>query len=86
VKSNGAVRLVVRDHGPGIPKEHLPRIFERFYRGGEELTRSTGGSGIGLTLVKKIVESHNGYITVDSKLGHGTLFTVSIPVKEQGHA
>jgi signal transduction histidine kinase len=55
--AGGGVALSVRDHGPGVPREHLARIFEPFFRGEEELTRSTKGSGIGLALVKELGES-----------------------------
>jgi signal transduction histidine kinase len=68
--------LSVRDEGPGIPKEEQARIFERFYRPGDELRRETQGTGIGLSLVKSIAEAHRGKVTVESELGKGSTFTL----------
>jgi signal transduction histidine kinase len=73
-------RLSVRDEGPGIPKEEQSRIFERFYRPGDELRRETQGTGIGLSLVKSIAEAHRGKVIVDSETGHGSTFTLVIPI------
>ena len=67
------------DKGDGIPKEELPFIFERFYRADKSRNRSTGGSGIGLTIVKSIVEAHGGRVEVESVVGIGSTFTVTIP-------
>ncbi|MCW1926623.1 HAMP domain-containing histidine kinase [Luteolibacter arcticus] len=67
-------RLCVRDEGPGIPKDEQSRIFERFYRPGDELRRETQGTGIGLSLVKSIAEAHGGRVTVESELGRGSVF------------
>ena len=72
--------ISVRDNGVGIRKEDHDKIFSRFYRAGEELTQTVKGSGIGLTIVKQIVEAHHGEITVESSPGKGSTFTVSIPV------
>jgi signal transduction histidine kinase len=69
----------VRDFGVGIKKVELNKIFDRFYRGGDELTRTIKGSGLGLTLVKQIVEAHYGSIQVESELGKGSVFTVKLP-------
>ena len=69
----------VRDFGVGIKKVELNKIFDRFYRGGDELTRTIKGSGLGLTLVKQIVEAHYGSIQVESELGKGSVFTVRLP-------
>ncbi len=74
------VIITVEDHGIGIRKEDLDRIFSRFYRAGEELTQTVKGSGIGLTIVKQIVEAHKGTIAVDSEVGKGSKFTISIPL------
>jgi signal transduction histidine kinase len=71
--------IEVEDFGIGIIKEEINRIFERFYRVGDELTRKVRGSGLGLTLVKQIVEAHGGKITVQSELGKGSKFMVSLP-------
>jgi signal transduction histidine kinase/tetratricopeptide (TPR) repeat protein len=72
--------ITVQDHGIGIRKEDLDKIFSRFYRAGEELTQTVKGSGIGLTIVKQIVEAHNGVIDVESEVGKGSMFTVRIPM------
>lgn len=72
--------IEVNDTGEGIPQEELPYIFNRFYRVDKSRTRSTGGSGLGLTISKKIVEAHHGEISVVSEPGEGTSFTVVLPV------
>lgn len=72
--------LVVEDNGIGISKEDLPLIFERFYRVEKSRNRSAGGAGIGLSVVKELVEAHRGRITVDSAIGIGTKFTLILPV------
>jgi len=72
--------ITVKDFGIGIKKEEIDKIFERFYRGGDELTRAVKGSGLGLTLVKQIVEVHHGYITIESKPGHGSTFSIKLPL------
>jgi signal transduction histidine kinase len=71
--------LWVADAGPGIPREEQEKIFERFYRCGSELRRETQGVGIGLSIVKHIVESHGGRVLVDSVVGQGSRFTISLP-------
>jgi two-component system sensor histidine kinase BaeS len=70
----------VRDFGVGIKKNDLPRLFDRFFRAGDELTRTVKGSGLGLTLVKEIVDAHGGRIEVESEPGKGSVFTVRLPV------
>ena len=75
------VTISVRDYGTGIRKEERDRIFDRFYRAGDELTQTAKGSGIGLTIVKQIVEAHKGQVTVESSPGHGSTFTVRLPEK-----
>jgi signal transduction histidine kinase/DNA-binding response OmpR family regulator len=72
--------LVVRDTGTGIPAEELPRIFERFHRIKDQVGRSHEGTGIGLALVQELVKLHGGTVRVDSTVGLGTSFTVSIPM------
>lgn len=71
--------FILSDKGIGIPKEELPYIFERFYRADKSRNRSTGGSGIGLTIVKAIVEAHGGRVTVESNINEGSAFTVTLP-------
>jgi signal transduction histidine kinase len=72
--------ISVRDFGIGIKREDHDKIFSRFYRAGEELTQTVKGSGIGLTIVKQLVEAHKGEILVNSELGKGSTFIVSIPL------
>lgn len=69
----------VRDHGDGIAPEHLPRLTERFYRIDAGQSRAKGGTGLGLALVKHVVAHHRGRMTIDSVLGEGSVFTVTIP-------
>ncbi|MGB3619605.1 MAG: ATP-binding protein [Catalinimonas sp.] len=78
-RAGEGVKLTVRDDGPGIPKAHLPRIFERFYRVDKSRSKDTGGSGLGLAIVKHIVEAHGASIDVRSKLGKGTIFSFKLP-------
>jgi two-component system phosphate regulon sensor histidine kinase PhoR len=73
-------RLSVQDEGHGISKEEQSRIFERFYRLGDELRRETQGTGIGLSLVKAIAEAHGGKVQLQSEPGNGSTFTLHIPV------
>lgn len=74
------LRLAVHDTGMGIAPEHLPRIFDRFYRVDTARTRNVGGSGIGLAICRWIVEAHDGSISVVSEPGSGSIFTVDLPV------
>lgn len=73
------VTLAVRDTGCGIAPEHWPRLFERFYRVDKSRTRDTGGTGLGLALVKDLVEAHRGRIWLTSKVGKGTIFFITLP-------
>ncbi|MBZ5521493.1 MAG: HAMP domain-containing protein [Acidobacteriia bacterium] len=73
------VEFYVRDFGPGIPSEHLPRIFERFYRVDKARSRETGGTGLGLAIVKHIVLNHFGTVRVESTIGHGSTFFFTLP-------
>ena len=72
--------ISVADSGIGIPAQHLPHIFERFYRVDESRNRSIGGTGLGLAIVKAITESHGGRIEVSSTPGVGSTFTVHLPL------
>ncbi len=75
---NGAT-LAVADNGPGIASDHLPHIFDRFYRADESRSRSSGGAGLGLAIAKAIVEAHGGSLRAESEPGHGAIFTASFP-------
>jgi signal transduction histidine kinase len=74
------VKVSVTDNGEGIPAEDLPNMFERFYRVDKSRTRARGGSGLGLTIARRLVEAHGGVISVDSELGKGSCFSFTIPV------
>jgi two-component system phosphate regulon sensor histidine kinase PhoR len=76
-----STRLTVSDTGIGIPEESLPRIFDRFYRVEKSRTRAAGGAGLGLSIVKAIVDMHRGRIEVTSKVGTGTTFTAWLPLR-----
>ena len=75
----GAVEIEVADTGAGIAPEHLPFVFERFYRADQARARATGGAGLGLAIVKQIVEAHGGRVAVSSTLGAGAVFTFTLP-------
>lgn len=74
------VKILVQDSGPGIEKKHLSRIFERFYRVDKARARDSGGSGLGLAIVKHIVQTHLGHVDVESELGKGSVFQISLPL------
>ena len=76
------VRIEIRDSGAGIPGEHLPRIFERFYRVDPHRSREAGGTGLGLSIVKHLVEAHGGRVEADSRLGAGTTIRFTLPAAE----
>lgn len=78
-EADGGVRIEVADSGAGIHPAELPRIFERFYRGSAANEARGTGSGLGLAIVKSIVDMHHGTISVESRVGHGTRFTVVLP-------
>jgi two-component system phosphate regulon sensor histidine kinase PhoR len=70
----------VQDQGMGIAQNHLPRLFERFYRVDKARSRNLGGTGLGLAIVKHIAQVHGGYVTVDSILGRGSTFSIHLPI------
>jgi two-component system phosphate regulon sensor histidine kinase PhoR len=74
------IELTVRDYGPGIPPEHLPRLTERFYRVDAVQSREKGGTGLGLAIVKHIVNRHRGELTIESEPGAGALFRITLPM------
>ncbi len=74
------VEFYVRDFGPGIPSEHLPRLFERFYRVDKARSRESGGTGLGLAIAKHIVLAHDGTIRAESELNHGSMFLFTLPL------
>ena len=73
------VTIAVKDTGPGIAPEHLPHLFERFYRAESARDRESGGVGLGLAIVKEIAEAHGGTVRVESEVGKGSVFTVTLP-------
>jgi two-component system phosphate regulon sensor histidine kinase PhoR len=79
-QSGGWTTITVTDHGPGIAREHLPRLTERFYRVDPARSRESGGTGLGLAIVKHIVERHRGSLDIRSTLGLGTSVSVQLPV------
>ena len=80
-KENETLSLAVTDTGNGIPSEELPRIFERFYRVDKARRRESGGTGLGLSIVKHAIESQGGTISVISRIGSGSTFTIRLPVR-----
>jgi len=79
IQGNGEVTITVSDCGSGIAPEHLPRLFERFYRVDKGRSRELGGTGLGLAIVKHIVQAHGGDVTVESAPGKGSAFTIHLP-------
>jgi two-component system phosphate regulon sensor histidine kinase PhoR len=77
--ADGHVEFYVRDFGPGIASEHVPRLFERFYRVDKARSREGGGTGLGLAIVKHIVLNHGGTVRAESELGHGSTFLFTLP-------
>jgi two-component system phosphate regulon sensor histidine kinase PhoR len=73
--------ISVQDQGIGIAQKHLPRLFERFYRVDKARSRSMGGTGLGLAIVKHIAQAHGGHVTVESRLGEGSHFSIHLPQK-----
>lgn len=79
-RHNGSVEISVADTGTGIAPEHLPRLFERFYRADAARSRGVGGTGIGLAIARSVVEAHGGHIRAESEPGKGSVFTFDLPV------
>jgi len=77
-KNADGIHVSIKDTGVGIPEEHLPRIFERFYRVDSDRSRVLGGTGLGLAIVKHIVEAHGSHVTVESKVGEGSSFSFQL--------
>jgi len=76
---DGRLQLKVNDTGPGIAAEHLPRLTERFYRVDRSRSRESGGTGLGLAIVKHVMQRHSGHLTIQSVLGQGSCFTLTLP-------
>jgi two-component system phosphate regulon sensor histidine kinase PhoR len=79
-RSGGWITVSVTDHGPGIAREHLPRVTERFYRVDAARSRESGGTGLGLAIVKHIIERHRGSLEIRSTIGVGTSVSVRLPI------
>lgn len=82
IAQGSEVRVAISDTGPGIPPEHLPHLFDRFYRVEADRSRSTGGAGLGLAIAWEIACAHGGTLSVQSQLGTGTTFTVRLPIQK----
>jgi len=79
--ANGEIEISVEDHGCGIEREQLPRIFERFYRTDRARSRQLGGTGLGLAIVKHIAIAHKGRVAVESRFGEGSVFSIYLPTR-----
>ncbi|GAA3990999.1 phosphate regulon sensor histidine kinase PhoR [Comamonas faecalis] len=81
LQPDGSARFAVRDSGPGIAPEHLPRLTERFYRIDRSRSRESGGTGLGLAIAKHVLQRHGAQLSIDSTLGQGSVFTVHWPAQ-----
>jgi two-component system sensor histidine kinase SenX3 len=81
-RQNGSVEIIVTDTGVGIPARDIDRIFERFYRVDRARSRDTGGTGLGLSIVRHVATNHSGEVTVQSREGEGSIFTMRVPAEE----
>jgi two-component system phosphate regulon sensor histidine kinase PhoR len=79
LNADGSATFYVKDSGPGIAAEHLPRLTERFYRVDRSRSRETGGTGLGLAIVKHVVQRHGGGFDVQSVVGQGSTFSLFLP-------
>lgn len=86
VDLGASVELHVRDHGVGIPRPELERVFERFYRVDRARSRETGGTGLGLAIVRHVATNHGGRVTVESKPGEGSDFCITLPCRQPSEA
>ncbi len=77
-----AICLYVADRGPGIESKEIPHLFEKFYRGGDHMTREAGGTGLGLSIVQHITSAHGGTVHVDSRMGEGSRFELVLPISQ----
>ncbi len=80
--AGGQAEIIITDNGPGIPEEDLPHVFERFYRVDKARSRKSGSTGLGLSIVKHILEAHDACYTLQSKVGEGVTFTITLPVSD----
>ena len=87
LRTKGMAEVAVEDDGEGIPPESVEKVFERFFRVDKARSRETGGTGLGLAIVKHIVHSHGGKVRLESRIGQGARFILSLPLAaESGEA
>ncbi|WP_222593921.1 sensor histidine kinase, partial [Bacillus tropicus] len=79
LQKDGGIMLMIADNGTGIAPEHVPHLFDRFYRAETSRSRQSGGAGLGLAITKTIIDSHNGTIEVKSEQGKGSVFIIRLP-------
>jgi signal transduction histidine kinase len=81
-RDRDTICIYVADHGPGIDQKEIPHLFEKFYRGGDHMTREAGGTGLGLSIVQHITSAHGGKVSVDSRMGIGSRFQLMLPISQ----